>query len=154
MSSVEIREWFERRTLSELLGYGGLLPFGGALLGALFGFPSAVAFFISYSAMILVFMSGACWGVAQARTEQAGKTPLLLSIGIFWLAMAAWLLAAVVPDGVTLPMLLVGFLGLYALETRSVFQEAYDARYWRLRTVLTSVVAAAHVLMFFLVPVA
>lgn len=153
MNSREIQEWFHRRTLSELLGYAGLLPFGGAVVGALFGFSSAVAFFISYSAMILVFMAGACWGVAQARSMEAGKLPLLLSIGVFWLALAAWLLSALLPDSIVLPMLLLGFLGLYALETQPLFQDAYDSRYSRLRSVLTLVVAGAHVLMFLLVPV-
>jgi hypothetical protein len=146
-------EWLKRRSLTELLGYAGLLPFAGALVGTVFGFASAVAFFISYSAMILVFMSGACWGVAQARDGDFNKRSLGISIGIFWLAMGAWLLSAIIPDEVTLPLLMSGFLGLYALETTSLFQSSYSSQYWRLRTVLTSVVVVSHVLMFLLIPV-
>lgn len=57
----------KRLSLMEWLGYAGLLPFLGSFLASVSGFEAGLSVFLAYSALILSFMAGACWGVVQGR---------------------------------------------------------------------------------------
>ena len=63
-------KFFTSLTLSQQLGYAGLLPFFFSLIAAVAGFPEGEEFFRLYSVFILSFMAGACWGVGQVRPER------------------------------------------------------------------------------------
>ena len=92
------------------LGYLGLLPFivglslvllNETLLGI-----SGLQIFISYSAIILSFLSGALWGAAlESFSSNLGRTALILS-NLF--ALTAW--ATLLLDGyIKLAVLLLAF---------------------------------------------
>ncbi|MBV1960236.1 MAG: DUF3429 domain-containing protein, partial [Oleibacter sp.] len=100
--------------LFERLGYAGLLPFIAATLAVLVGVHGAESFFIVYSAFILSFMSGACWGVQQAHPDRTNNIDLSIAIGVF---LWGWLMYFM-PFTYALLGLLVGFISLLLLEQR------------------------------------
>lgn len=130
-------------SLFERLGYAGLLPFIAATMAVPFDINGAESFFIVYSAFILSFMSGACWGVQQAHPDRANNLDLSISIGVF---LWGWLMYFV-PFTYALIGLLLGFISLLLLEQRSLYVQTYSLTYRRLRWVLTSVVSVCHVFL-------
>lgn len=134
----------QKISVSEQLGYVGLVPFVAGGLAVTFGVEGAEEFFKFYSVMILAFMSGACWGVEQANPKDIDSIPLSLSIGAFMWAMLAYLL----PINVAVVMLLVGFVLLLWVEANPLYKKSYSDSYRRLRNLLTSVVALMHVIVF------
>lgn len=131
-------------SISEKLGYAGLVPFVAAALAVVFGYERGEEFFKLYSLLILTFMAGGCWGVEQANPEQIDEIPLELSIGAFlWGVMAYFL-----PTNVAVLMFMVGFWLLLWTETNPIFKRAYAASYKRLRNILTGAVTLVHVVVF------
>jgi len=133
-------------SLTQKLGYAGLLPFiGFAALGYLEG-DWALSSFVVYSALILSFMAGGSWGALQAHL----KTPVA---GIQWKLAAAILIflwgwgMTYVPVVPGLAGLLVGFVLLLGLEQTAIFRQHYTVGYRVLRLVLTSVVVACHAVL-------
>jgi len=133
-------------SLTQKLGYAGLLPFiGFAALGYLEG-DWALSSFIVYSALILSFMAGGSWGALQAHL----KTPVA---GMQWKLAAAILIflwgwgMTYVPVVPGLAGLLVGFVLLLGLEQTAIFRQHYTAGYRVLRLVLTTVVVACHAVL-------
>lgn len=131
-------------TLSETLGYAGLIPFVLLGVGTFAGVGEAGDLFKLYSLLILAFMAGGCWGVEQANPDKIESNLLALSIGAFLWGVLAYFL----PLNVAVVMLLVGFVLLLWIEANPLFKSAYEPRYKRLRLVLTSVVALMHILVF------
>ena len=120
--------------VTERLGYAGLIPFYGAVLGfAVFtDYPQSLSVqaFIVYSLAILCFLSGALWGQAG---HAAGKEQILrriVSNGIVLYAVAAVLL-------------MLGFVCLLWYEHRLGDMALW---YGRLRFRLTLGVVIAHII--------
>jgi len=134
----------EQWSLSELLGYAGLIPF--ILLGGLtwFGVDGAGNLFKLYSLTILAFMAGGCWGVEQANPDKIDSTLLALSIGAFLWGLMAYFL----PLNVSVVMLLAAFILLLWIESNPLFKQSYQASYKKLRLILTTVVGVMHVVVF------
>jgi len=101
------------------LGYLGLLPFIGGLVLMMFKETLFELFgqqiFITYSAIILSFLSGVLWGAAlEGFDNTLGRTALILS-NLF--ALAAW--AALLLDGyakLAVALLAIGFLAVWFAE--------------------------------------
>lgn len=131
-------------SLSERLGYAGLIPFVLIGLAVGIGVEGSAELFKLYSVLILAFMAGGCWGVEQANPEKIDNTLLALSIGAFLWGTIAYFL----PINVAVLMLLVGFVLLLWIEANPLFKSAYEESYKKLRLILTSVVLAMHVFVF------
>lgn len=127
-----------------LLGYAGLIPFYAALLAVWMGEPilgfSGKTLFMTYSAIILSFMSGVWWGQVIGSKN---NTWLILS-NVF--ALLAWFTLI---DGrvlFSLLLLMIGYLLLWAFEWK-VPALRVGKSYFALRTQLTFMVVLAHALM-------
>ena len=146
-----------------VLGYAGLGPFvllSVMMLHAAFvgpGLQSSSVFglytpylFISYSAIILSFLSGTLWsrnGYAPESTQNE-----LLLLGSNFLALIAWLALILVYFSSVMTMLAVslliaGFASVLLCE-RSIM--VTNKSYWRLRLHLTGTVIATQLLVLFL----
>ena len=138
------------------LGYLGLLPFIGGLvllmLDRAFFSLSGQQVFISYSAVILSFLSGILWGVAlNSFTTKLGRTALVVSN---ILALAAW--AALLLEGYTnlaVLLLAIGFVAVWFAEKhiRTTQKGISPEGYQTLRNRLTIGVVAMHLILLLLV---
>ncbi|MCA6065180.1 DUF3429 domain-containing protein [Thalassolituus marinus] len=131
-------------SISEKLGYAGLIPFVAAAGAVLMGYEQGEEFFKLYSLLILTFMAGGCWGVEQANPEQIDEIPLELSIGTFLWGILAYFL----PTNVAVLMFLVGFWLLLWTETNPIFKRSYAESYKKLRNILTGAVSLVHIVVF------
>lgn len=149
-------------SLMEWLGYAGLIPFFGSFISVLVGLESGLPMFLAYSALILSFMAGACWGVVQGagsrerqkpegEDESSGAAPvprhpfsLLVSIGVFLVGMFAWWYVELMGTVVTLAVLGTGYLSLLLLEQGALYRHSYSSDYKRLRRHLSFTVIALH----------
>ena len=137
------------------LGYLGLLPFIGGLVlmmlnETLLGL-SGQQVFITYSAIILSFLSGVLWGAAlEGFDNTLGRTALILS-NLF--ALAAW--AALLLDGyakLAVALLAIGFLAVWFAEKhiRTNQKAASPEGYQTMRNRLTIGVVAMHLIFLML----
>ena len=131
-------------SISEKLGYAGLLPFIAGAAAVVLGVEGGEEFFKLYSLLILAFMAGGCWGVEQANPEQIDEIPLELSIGTFLWGLLAYFL----PTNVAVLMFVVGFWLLLWTETNPIFKRAYADSYKRLRNILTAAATLLNVIVF------
>ena len=159
-------EFSDTRPLPPLmlvLGYAGLSPFvllSVMMLHAAFvgpGLQSSSVFglyapylFISYSAIILSFLSGTLWS-RNGYAAESTKNELLL-VGSNLLALIAWLALILVYFSsvmtlLAVSLLIAGFASVLLLE-RSIMTT--NKSYWRLRLYLTSAVIATQLLVLFL----
>ena len=137
------------------LGYLGLLPFIGGLVllmlkETLLGL-SGQQVFITYSAIILSFLSGVLWGAAlEGFDNTLGRTALILS-NLF--ALAAW--AALLLDSyakLAVALLAIGFLAVWFAEKhiRTNQKAASPEGYQTMRNRLTLGVVAMHLIFLML----
>ena len=137
----------QNRTVMRWLGYTGLLPFYGFLLGAwmLEDWPAAVSVqgFIIYSLGILCFLGGTLWGRVQSFSEPV-MARLLVSNGVVLFAVAAVLTAKIWLAAVAL---MGGYLALLWYERGA---ESLPVWYRAMRRNLTFGVVLAHGLFFVL----
>lgn len=120
-------------------GIAGLIPFIASLIGyQILGWSSQP--FVFYSAIILSFLCGAVWRFALESVDHqvvvSGLVLALMVPAVYWLSIYF-----AVPV-----QLMVGFLGfllIYGWERRFAWCN-YPAGYRVLRTVLTTLVAIAH----------
>lgn len=137
------------------LGYLGLLPFIGGLVlmmlnETLFEL-SGQQIFITYSAIILSFLSGVLWGAAlEGFDNTLGRTALILS-NLF--ALAAW--AALLLDSyakLAVVLLAIGFLAVWFAEKhiRTNQKAASPEGYQTMRNRLTLGVVAMHLIFLML----
>jgi len=135
----------QNRTVILWLGYAGLLPFYGFLLGAWFldNWPGAVSVqgFVIYSLGILSFLGGTLWGRVQF-VEEPVMARLLISNGVVLFAVAAVLTAKAWLAAVAL---MAGYLALLWFERGA---ESLPAWYATMRRNLTLGVVLAHGLFF------
>lgn len=166
--------WINQLTLTEWFGYTGLIPFFAAAVAVVVGLENSLSWFLAYSALILSFMAGACWGVAQAHFVLLSKEndiigdadnslapvgsaapieprpdpiSLCVSIAVFLFGLALLLLHDWLGPIIALDGLVTGYLVLFVLEMRELFRQTYSAVYRRMRTVLTMVVVILHLLV-------
>ena len=127
------------------LGYAGLLPFYGFLLGIwlLQDWPAAVSVqgFVVYSLAILSFLGGTLWGRVQSL-EKPMMARLLVSNGVVVFAVAAVLTAKAWLAAVAL---MCGYLALLWYERGT---EVLPQWYGVMRRELTLGVVVAHGLFF------
>ena len=62
-------------------GYAGLIPLAVGFAGALFAVSGSVQVFLDYSLLVLVFLTGSCWGALRTKKKKAedDKQDALLS---------------------------------------------------------------------------
>lgn len=127
-------------------GYAGLIPLAVGFAGALFAVSGSVQVFLDYSLLVLIFLTGSCWGALRTKKKKAEDWQLGFTIAIF---LWGWF-ASYLPQNITVLMLLVGFWMLRFLESDKVFGKVYTDEYKDMRVKLTWVVSALHVLVFVL----
>ncbi len=143
-------ETTQTRNTMVKLGYMGLIPF---LFGLLLSFTdsqlfslSGETFFITYSVVILSFLSGILWGNGIENFEnQSSNKALILSNVI---VLAAWLAALLgeQQEFLTTLILLLGYIAVWRAE-RSMREENQSEGpdgYFDMRTRLTSSVVLMH----------
>ena len=163
MKKYELSDTRPLPPLMLVLGYAGLSPFvllSVMMLHAAFvgpGLQSSSVFglyapylFISYSAIILSFLSGTLWS-RNGYAAESTKNELLL-VGSNLLALIAWLALILVYFSsvmtlLAVSLLIAGFASVLLLE-RSIMTT--NKSYWRLRLYLTSAVIATQLLVLFL----
>ena len=133
------------RAVMLVLGYAGLLPFYGFLLGIwlLQDWPAAVSVqgFVVYSLAILSFLGGTLWGRVQSL-EKPMMARLLVSNGVVIFAVAAVLTAKAWLAAVAL---MCGYLALLWYERGT---EVLPQWYGVMRRNLTLGVVIVHGLFF------
>jgi Protein of unknown function (DUF3429) len=98
------------------LGFGGLLPFAGAVLARFTPAHDLAPFALSaYGAVILSFLGGVRWGLAIADTG-GGDLAARLSISVLP-ALAGWV-ALLLPPHQGLSLLAVGFVLMLLADLR------------------------------------
>lgn len=159
---------------AKLLGFAGLIPFLLPVLlmvqGVLSakGFESASLFglyapyvFITYSAVILSFLSGALWGKAvSGDCRQSANAVLIFSNLITLSAWSCTLLIYLAPimSIFAVTMLLAGFLAVLFCERefeqikgqRDSSKDYLNSGYWKMRVQLTALVCLLHLVVVFL----
>lgn len=130
--------------LAVLLGYAGLVQFVGGELGIwvipLGWRPFVLDALLDFAAVILAFMGAIHWGLAMRAEETDEKAKLQLGLSVIppllgWAALAGGL-----PIGLSLPIFLFAFIGLYLADMHAVRVGLAPQWYPALRTPLTLVV--------------
>lgn len=142
---------FKQQRLTNHLGYAGLLPFVITLLMHINQFTmlgSPLTFFITYSAIIASFLSGALWRSAFDKDATNEKLTLCVSNVLALLAWIGWLIMPIsIP--VTLGLLTTVYLSiLWYEEIYLSTQIAHE--YHQLRRRLTFIVVTCHLLLWIL----
>ncbi|MEZ8240702.1 DUF3429 domain-containing protein [Vibrio splendidus] len=138
-----------RNTMAEL-GYMGLIPFLFGLLLSLtdsqFFSLSGETFFITYSVVILSFLSGILWdnGIENFESQSSNKALILSNV----IVLAAWLavLLGEQQEFLTTLILILGYIAVWRAE-RSMREENQSEGpdgYFDMRTRLTSSVVLMH----------
>ena len=138
-----------RNTMAKL-GYMGLIPFLFGLLLSLtdsqFFSLSGETFFITYSVIILSFLSGILWGngIENFESQSSNKALILSNV----IVLAAWLavLLGEQQEFLTTLILILGFIAVWRAE-RSMREENQSEGpdgYFDMRTRLTSSVVLMH----------
>lgn len=138
-----------RNTMAKL-GYMGLIPFSFGLLLSLtdsqfFSF-SGESLFITYSVVILSFLSGILWGngIDNFESQSSNKALILSNV----IVLAAWLavLLGEQQEFLTTLILIIGYIAVWRAE-RSMREENQSEGpdgYFDMRTRLTSSVVLMH----------
>ncbi|MEZ8693800.1 DUF3429 domain-containing protein [Vibrio splendidus] len=138
-----------RNTMAKL-GYMGLIPFLFGLLLSLtdsqFLSLSGETLFITYSVVILSFLSGILWGngIENFESQSSNKALILSNV----IVLAAWLavLLGEQQEFVTTLILIIGYIAVWRAE-RSMREENQSEGpdgYFDMRTRLTSSVVLMH----------
>lgn len=137
---------FERLTWG--LGLAGLLPFLGTLAAAWLAPPFwqvlAMQAFLVYGAVILSFLGGVHWGLALGGGVAAAARHRRLAVAVLP-SLVAWP-ALLIDARLGASCLAAGFLALRAYEA-GPGASGLPGHYRRLRTLLTLVVVAGHLLL-------
>lgn len=143
------------RLVINLLGYLGLAPFLAAawsiVTGHVFFNLEPRLIFISYSAIILAFLSGALWGRGLTVANTLRRNLLLILSNGF--ALLAWfnLMAGDRMFGLSVSGLAIGYLLLQVAESRLASSATLRVEwpYSKMRLILTTLVVTAHVVIIF-----
>lgn len=139
------------RSPTHTLGYLGLIPFATSALAislkvSIFNI-SALLIFVSYSAIILSFLSGVMWGNSLNNKENSTSRFTILLSNFF--ALLAWFSLLRSTDDYTLAIfaLMLGFICIRIAEIK--FNSAHqDEHYQQLRNRLTTCVCGLHAVVF------
>lgn len=133
----------QARLTASVLGYAGLIPFYGFLLGfaLLEDYPRSLSIqgFLLYSLAILSFLGGTVWGYARNQPLGEQTLRLVVSNGVVIFAVACLLTAQTT---LAATLMLLGYLALLWYE-RNV--DGTEGWYATLRWRLTAGVVLAHV---------
>ncbi len=135
------------RTIVNILGYAGLVPFGVGAGLVWYGYSAqninGLSGFVSYSALILSFLAGILWG----RSLEALKSAFvkISSNGFVLLAWASLLVLPINPL-ISVILLTIGFVVLYGIERRQfeLLFSSVDSFYKYFRFSLTAMVVMMH----------
>lgn len=141
----------DNRTIQQL-GYLGLVPF--ALGTVMIAFDLQIfaidgnQLFISYSAVILSFLSGVLWGRSLNHQVATSRRVALILSNVF--ALMAWLLLLQTSQSVTavIALLGAGYIAIWYFEKRTWCDELTDL-YQTMRRNLTGMVAGLHLVVVF-----
>jgi hypothetical protein len=149
----------ERRQnrLINALGYAGLIPFAvtawASYLELVFFGLSATYWFSSYSAVILVFLSGSLWGLIIGKAGNGLTTFVLVFSNA--VALLAWLALGLLPNyyWAGLALLMIGYLAVLSIELiySHLLHSGVGPDYSKMRIKLTTIVVALHGVMVFTV---
>lgn len=128
-------------------GYAGLIPLAVGFAGILVGWLPALEVFLTYSLLMLGFLTGSCWGALRTKKKKAEDWQLAFTVSIF---LWAWF-ASYLPDNISVLMLLVGFWMLRFLESDKVFGKVYTKKYHKIRHQMTWIVTVLHIMVFVLI---
>lgn len=136
------------------LGYAGLLPFVATAIASYWGISvfglEAADWFVRYSAVILVFLSGSLWGVVLNRSDSRLSLLILALSNV--LALAAWLALGLsdVYFLLCLTLLALGYAAVLGLEIalQETLYNGITPNYSLMRLTLTVIVIALHGVMF------
>lgn len=139
------------RLPTHTLGYLGLIPFALSAFAISFELSifntSALLIFVSYSAIILSFLSGVMWGNSLNHKESSTNRYALLLSNLF--ALLAWFSLLHSTDNYTwaIVALMLGFICIRIAEIKlnSAHQDEY---YQQLRNRLTTCVCGLHAVVF------
>ena len=132
------------------LGYLGLIPFAFGLLlillDAQFFSLGGEQLFVSYSVVILSFLSGVLWGRAIDYPEQSLSRKALLLSNVFLLIAWAALLQGAGSTSLTIIVLAAGYIAVWFSEyqLRPQPQNQLPEGYMGMRGILTSSVVLMH----------
>ncbi|CDT79538.1 hypothetical protein VCR12J2_1020141 [Vibrio coralliirubri] len=149
MRSVNLETTQTRNTMAKL-GYMGLIPF---LFGLLLSLTDSQVFslsgetlFITYSVVILSFLSGILWGngIENFESQYSNKALILSNV----IVLAAWLavLLGEQQEFLTTLILIIGYIAVWRAERfmREENQSEGPDGYFDMRTRLTSSVVLMH----------
>lgn len=145
MSEVVRRQAHRERVVMSVLGYAGLLPFACFLMfyrmqWQFFGL-DPVILFVSYSAIILTFLSGIVWG----RSLHADQNKLFFLIISNVFTLLAWVMLITRLNMIAIALLGLAFVVVCYVELRQPAN--VDKHYIAMRIILTVGVAILHALM-------
>ncbi|WP_394205167.1 DUF3429 domain-containing protein [Shewanella waksmanii] len=135
--------------LMAVLGIAGLIPFVVASLMyltqiSLTGF-APQQLFVTYSAVILAFLTGSLWG-RETHALQNHIHDWVMAVSNL-LCLMAWASLLVGHLSVTLWMLMLGYIATLLVERRQAKLIGIEPDYLKLRLGLTSVAVVCHGLM-------
>ncbi|MCG9647335.1 DUF3429 domain-containing protein [Vibrio brasiliensis] len=141
----------DNKTIQQL-GYWGLVPFFLGTVMIAFDMQilaiGGTQLFISYSAVILSFLSGVLWGRSLNHQVATSKRIALIASNVF--ALMAWLLLLQTSQSVTavIALLGVGYVAIWYFEKRTWRDKLTDP-YQIMRRNLTGMVAGLHLVVVF-----
>ncbi|OOE98493.1 DUF3429 domain-containing protein [Salinivibrio sp. IB643] len=153
MPQPDVRSSSSERTMLNL-GYLGLLPFAGALVVSWTGLTvfglAGEQLFITYSAVILSFLSGVLWGSGLDNTPPTLSRYALVLSNVF--ALLAWgaLVKGATPLSLTVSVLTAGYFFVWLTERWIRHRQQKNdqpAGYQTMRDRLTLSVVAFHGLL-------
>lgn len=131
--------------LMRLLTYSGALPFAALTLCVILGWPAGdaarqaiVDALTGYGAVIASFMAGIFWGLRLSRDDLPLRVDLLFVSNA--LALAAWAGLLIPVPRLSLVLLALVFVGLYAVDGRLAAAGIHPAWYGQLRARITAIV--------------
>ncbi len=144
----------QQMQLINSLGYAGLVPFVASAIASFWETTvlglGAADWFVRYSAVILVFLSGSLWGVVLNKSD-SNLCLLILALSNV-LALTAWL-ALGVSDAyflLCLTLLMLGYAAVLSIEValQEILYRGVKPNYCLMRLTLTVIVIALHGVMF------
>ncbi|NVJ59396.1 MAG: DUF3429 domain-containing protein [Gammaproteobacteria bacterium] len=139
------------QTITRFLGWLGIIPFLVSVFytydkQSLFGYYAPYVF-VSYSCVILAFLSGAWWGALQRASEQHYVKRLLVLSNVFALIAFAALLLAHRHLPVSVALLGASFWLLWRIERLTSAHGLERSGYRKMRQQLSYVVVGLHVVL-------
>lgn len=136
--------------LYTILAFAGAVPFVAAAVLLLLGYDTfgrlgdVSHLAQSYGLAIACFLAGAHWALYLGR-EHAIRPNLFLASNV--VVLGVWIPYLLAPGGIAIVALLIAFLFLLYVDLRLLGLAIIDARYFRMRLVVTAIVCASLVVV-------